>query len=159
MYCCYSVTKSCLTLCNPMDCSMPGFSVLHYLLELAQTHGIESVMPSNGLILCRQSIGASASVPPMNNNIYWNQLIPWPFALCHSFAVKWEYWTEVILYISEITWSNSAQWRYWSRHCEQEREIHSCDWYHLQPNGSLPYIGWKDSVCDQLTWSQWWFSH
>ena len=36
-YCC-SVAKSCLTLCNPMDCSMPGFPVLHYLLEFAQTH-------------------------------------------------------------------------------------------------------------------------
>ena len=35
---CCSVTKSYLTLCNPMDCSTPGFSVLHYLLELAQTH-------------------------------------------------------------------------------------------------------------------------
>ena len=31
----HSVTKSCLTLCNPMDCSMPGFPVLHYLLEFA----------------------------------------------------------------------------------------------------------------------------
>ena len=29
--CCCSVIKSCLTLCNPMDCSMPGFPVLHYL--------------------------------------------------------------------------------------------------------------------------------
>ena len=28
----------CLTLCDPMDCSMPAFSVLHQLLELAQTH-------------------------------------------------------------------------------------------------------------------------
>ena len=28
----------CLTLCDPMDCSTPGFSVLHYLLELGQTH-------------------------------------------------------------------------------------------------------------------------
>ena len=35
---CYSVTTSCLTLCDPMDCSLPGFPVLHYLLELAQTH-------------------------------------------------------------------------------------------------------------------------
>ena len=33
-----SVTKLCLTLCKPMDCSIPGFPVLHYLLELAQTH-------------------------------------------------------------------------------------------------------------------------
>ena len=37
--CCYpSVAESCLTLCDPMDCSTPGFSVLHYLPELAQTH-------------------------------------------------------------------------------------------------------------------------
>ena len=34
-----------------MDCSTPGFPVLHYLLEFAQTHITESVMPSNHLIL------------------------------------------------------------------------------------------------------------
>ena len=33
-----SVTQSCLTLCNPMDCSMPGLPVHHQLSELAQTH-------------------------------------------------------------------------------------------------------------------------
>ena len=32
------VTQSCLTLCNPMDCSMPGFPVHHQFPELAQTH-------------------------------------------------------------------------------------------------------------------------
>ena len=30
--------KTCPTLCNPMDCSMPGFPDLHHLPELAQTH-------------------------------------------------------------------------------------------------------------------------
>ena len=33
-----SVTQLCLTLCDPMDCSTPGFPVHHQLLELAQTH-------------------------------------------------------------------------------------------------------------------------
>ena len=33
-----SVTQSCLTLCNPMDCSMPAFPVHHQLPELAHTH-------------------------------------------------------------------------------------------------------------------------
>ena len=33
-----SVTQSCLTLCDPMDCSMPGFPVHHQFPELAQTH-------------------------------------------------------------------------------------------------------------------------
>ena len=36
--CCVSVTKSCLTLCDSMDSSMPASSVLHYLLDFAQTH-------------------------------------------------------------------------------------------------------------------------
>ena len=36
--CCCSVTQSCPTLCNPMDCSPRGFPVLHHLPELAQTH-------------------------------------------------------------------------------------------------------------------------
>ena len=34
---CCSVAQSSLTLCNPMDCSMPGFPVLYYLPESAQT--------------------------------------------------------------------------------------------------------------------------
>ena len=33
-----SVAQSCLTLCNSMDCSVPGFPVHHQLLELPQTH-------------------------------------------------------------------------------------------------------------------------
>ena len=32
------VTQSCLTFCNPMDCSMPGFPVPHQLLELVEIH-------------------------------------------------------------------------------------------------------------------------
>ena len=36
--CCCSVTKSCLTLCDPMDCSISGFPLLHHLLEFVQIH-------------------------------------------------------------------------------------------------------------------------
>ena len=36
--CCCSVAQSRLTLCNLTDCSTPGFPILHYLLEFAQTH-------------------------------------------------------------------------------------------------------------------------
>ena len=46
-----SVLQLCSTVCNPMDYSMPGFPVHHQLLELAQIMSIESVMPSNHLIL------------------------------------------------------------------------------------------------------------
>ena len=93
-FCC-SVTRSCLTLHDPMDCSTPGFAVLHYLLEHAQTHviwvgdAIQTFYPLRPLHLLPfifprirvflmsklftlggQSIGASAStstsVLPMN---------------------------------------------------------------------------------------------
>ena len=50
---CWSVAKSCLTLCDPMDWSAPGFPVLHYLPELLKFMFMESVMLSNHLILCR----------------------------------------------------------------------------------------------------------
>ena len=35
---CCSVAQACPTLCGPMDCSEPGFPVLHHLQELTQTH-------------------------------------------------------------------------------------------------------------------------
>ena len=40
-------------LCNPMNCSMPAFPVLHYLLELAQTHVhwvSDAIQPSHPLL-------------------------------------------------------------------------------------------------------------
>ena len=36
--CCCSVAQTCLTLCNPMDCNIPGFPVLYHLPEVTQTH-------------------------------------------------------------------------------------------------------------------------
>ena len=52
--CCYycSITKSCLTLRDPIDCSAAGFPVLYHLLEFAQLMSIELVSLSNHLILC-----------------------------------------------------------------------------------------------------------
>ena len=49
---CCSITKLCPTLCNSMDCNMPGFLVLRYLLEFAQIHVHWVGMPSNHLISC-----------------------------------------------------------------------------------------------------------
>ena len=48
--CCCSTAKSCLTLCNPMDCCTPGFPIPHYLPDFAQLRSIESVMLSNHFI-------------------------------------------------------------------------------------------------------------
>ena len=48
-----SVTQSCLTLCDPMDCSTPGFPVHHQLPDLTQTHVhqvSDAIQPSHPLL-------------------------------------------------------------------------------------------------------------
>ena len=47
------VTKLCPTLCDPMNCSTPGFPVLHHLLEFSQTHVHwvdDAIQPSHPLL-------------------------------------------------------------------------------------------------------------
>ena len=66
---CCSITKLCPTLCNPMDCSMPGLPVPHHLLEFAQVHvhwvSDGSIQPSHPLLpFCPSwSFPESGSVP------------------------------------------------------------------------------------------------
>ena len=50
--CCCSVTRSCPILCDPMNCSTPGFPSFTISLSLLKLVSFESVIPSNHLILC-----------------------------------------------------------------------------------------------------------
>ena len=70
LHVCSSVTKLCLTLCDPVDCSMPSFPVLHYLLEFAGTHVhwvSDAIQLSHPLLSpfssCPQSFPASGYFP------------------------------------------------------------------------------------------------
>ena len=47
------VAQSCLTPCDPMNCSRPGLPVHQQFLEFTHFMSIESVMTCNRLILCR----------------------------------------------------------------------------------------------------------
>ena len=64
-----SVTQSCPTLSDPMDCSMQGFPVYHQLPELTQTHVhpvSDVIQPSHPVVpfsSCLQSFPASGSFP------------------------------------------------------------------------------------------------
>ena len=52
--CCYSLAKSHLTLCNPMNCSIPGLLVFLCPLGFAQTHVLwvsDAIQPSHPLLL------------------------------------------------------------------------------------------------------------
>ena len=66
-----SFAQSCPTLCNPMDCSTPGFPVRHQLWSLLKLMSIESVMPSNYLILCRPLLLLPSVFP--NTRVFSNE--------------------------------------------------------------------------------------
>ena len=86
-YCC-SVAQSCPTLCDPMDCSTPGFPVLHPLLELAQTHvhWVSDAIQSQPL--------SSPSPPPSifpSSRVFSNESvlhIRWPKYWCFSLSIS-----------------------------------------------------------------------
>ena len=70
-----SVTQSCLTLCEPMDCSMPGLPVHHKLQSLPKLMFIELVMPNNHLILCHPIL-LPCSIFPIIRVFQMSQLFP-----------------------------------------------------------------------------------
>ena len=81
-----SVTQICPTVCNPMDCSMPGFPVHHQLPELAQTqvHWVrDAIQPSHLL---------SFPSPPIFNLSQHQGLFQWVTSL-HQVTKVLEYWS------------------------------------------------------------------
>ena len=84
-----SVTQSCLSFCDPMDCSTPGFPVHHQLPELAQTLVQKSVMPSNHLILCRPLLLLPSIFPRVRVFSKESVLcIRWPKCWSFSFSIS-----------------------------------------------------------------------
>ena len=82
LFCCYSVAQTCPTLCDPMDCSTPGFPVLPISWSLLKLMSIESVMPSNHLILRHPLLILPSFFPSIR--VFSNEL-----ALC----IRWlKYW-------------------------------------------------------------------
>ena len=84
-----SVTQSCTTLCNPMDCSTPGFPVHHQPPEYAQTHVHRSLMPSNHLILCHPLLLLPSIFPSIR--VFSNESvlrIRWPKYCSFSFSIS-----------------------------------------------------------------------
>ena len=81
-----SDAQSCLTLCDPMDCSTPGLPVHHQLPKLMS---IDSVMPSNHLILCYPLLLQPSIFPSIR--AFSNELalcIRWPKYWSFSFSIS-----------------------------------------------------------------------
>ena len=91
-----SVAQFGPTLCDPVDCSMPGFPVHHQLPELIQSHvhrvidGHElNVMPSNHLILCCPLLLLPSILPSIR--VFSNESvlrIRWPKYWSLSFSIS-----------------------------------------------------------------------
>ena len=84
-----SVGLSCPTLCDPMDCSTPGFPVLHYSWSLFKLMSIELVMPSNHLILCHPLLLMPLVFPSIKVFSSESALhIRWPKYWSFSFSIS-----------------------------------------------------------------------
>ena len=84
-----SVTQSCLTLCDPMNHSMPGLTVHHQLPEFTKTYVHELVMPSNHLILCRPLLLLPSTFPSIR--VFSNEsvlCIRWPKYWSFNFSIS-----------------------------------------------------------------------
>ena len=84
------LVQSCPTLCDPMDCSTPGFSVLFTISwSLLKFMSIESMMPSNHLILCRPLLLLPSIFPSIR--VFSNESalrIRWPKYWSFSFSLS-----------------------------------------------------------------------
>ena len=77
-----SVTQLCPTLCDPMNCSTPGLPVHTNCQSLPKPMSIESVMPSNHLILCRPLLLLPSIFPSIR--VFSNE---------SALRIRWpEYW-------------------------------------------------------------------
>ena len=88
--CCCSLTQSCPTLCDPMDCSMPGFSVHQHLPELAQTHvhRVGDVIQPSHLILCLPFLLLSLIFPSIKAFSNVSVRIRWTKYWSFSFSIS-----------------------------------------------------------------------
>ena len=84
-----SVTKSCPTLCDPMDCSTPGFPSFTIFWSLLQLTSIELVILSNHLIFCHPLLFLPSIFPSIR--VFSNELalrIKWPKFWSFSFSIS-----------------------------------------------------------------------
>ena len=118
-----SATQSCPTLCDPMDCSTPGFPVHHQLLELAQTHVHrigDAIQPSHPL-LSPPALNLSQHQGPNESalHIRWPKYWSFSFSISPSndysglisFRIDWFDLLAVQETLSRV-FSNSTVWRH-----------------------------------------------
>ena len=104
-----------------MDCSTPGFTILHYFLEFAQIHAIELVMLSNHLILCclllLPSVLPSIRVFSSESSLHIRWPNYWSFSISSSsdysrfisFRIEWFDLLAVQGNLKSLLWHHSSK--------------------------------------------------
>ena len=124
--CCCSIANSCPTLNSPVDCSGPGFPVLHCLLAFAQTHVHwvgDAIQPSNSLLLPTspalnlfqhqglfQRVSSSHQVAKGLELQLQHQTFQWIFRV--AFLHYWLVWSLCCLRDSQESYPKSEFWKH-----------------------------------------------
>ena len=116
-----SVSQSCLTLCNSMDCSIPGFPVCHHLPELAQTHThwvYDAIQPSHPLL---SPFFPAFKISQYQGPFQWlRSSHRWPKYWSFSISPSNEYSGKIFFLFSSVQFSSSVMsdslWPHESQH-------------------------------------------
>ena len=138
---CCSVTQLSLTLWNLMDCSMPGFPVLHYLPEFAQTHVHWVKDAINHLILCRPLLLLSStfsSIRVFSNESALHTRWPkyWSFSFNISPPMNTQDWSPLV-WTGWISLQSKGLSRVFSNTTIQKPQLFSAQ-LSLQSNSHIP---------------------
>ena len=134
------VVQLCLTLCDPMDCSMPGFPFLHHLLEFAETHVhwvVDAIQPSNPLSSPSPPGFYLSIIRVFSNDLTFH--IRWPKYWSFSFSISPpnEYSGFISFRIDRlISWLSKGLSRVFSNTTAQKH----------QSFGALPSVSWEATV-------------
>ena len=138
MKCYCSIAQSYPTLCDPMDCCTPGFPVLHYLQELAQTHvhwASDAIQPSHPL--------SSPSPPALN--------LPQHQGLSNELAlhIRWpKYWTSASASVLPMNIQGE------NKYTEVKMSLYMCMCICIIYNPS-PHLKYGISLVHESAWLFW----
>ena len=130
-----SVVQSCLTLCDPMNCSTPGLLVHHQLPEFTQTHVhqvSDAIQPSHPLL----SPSPPAPNPSQHQSLYYESTLrmKWPKYWSFSFSISPS--KEYVMYIGKwimgLAQSLSVGWEDGDSSClrwSKDKNVGNEQWY------------------------------
>ena len=140
-----SFSQSCPTLCDPMDCSTPGFLVYTNSWSLLRLMSIEPVMPSNHLILCHPLLLLLSIFPSIR--VFSNK---------STLCLRWpKYWSFSFSSSNESSGLTSFRINWFDLLAVQGTLKSLLQHYHGQVNLTLRSPSGSGGVTLRLSWKKW----